>query len=134
MMLRTLVTAFAVLWGCSVSLAEQAAPTVPKAISLLRVAPGRVIEIKTDARVYQCQLIRPLTGETLARVSQDGGRTFGKAERLYILGATAGRPAGEMLLTRGHQIQRGLRMEMGRGSRRRQDRAISEIVRSFRVQ
>ena len=124
MMLRTLVTAVAVLCCCQSAFADS-----PRGLSLLRIAPGQTIKVQTEARIYHFRMVKPLTGETSAQVSTDGGKTFSSPQRIFIFGATAGRPQGEILFTRSHIIQPGLKMELGLGSRRRRDRAVSLTVR-----
>ena len=122
--LRTLVMVVAV--SCCTPAWGETQTTVER--SLRKLPVGQRLEVTTSKRVYQLQLVDPVTGETTCRVSTDRGRSFSTPQRMYVVGATPGRQAGEMLFVKSGVIRTQMRMELGLGSLARRDRALSETV------
>jgi hypothetical protein len=53
-----------------------------------------------------------------------------------VLGATQGQPAdsGGLMLVKMHQLQTGLRMELGIGSLEEHDRRVTEPIKTIRIE
>src|SRR2546422_4148848 len=62
-----------------------------------QLAAGQKFEIQTADRVFRGQLADPATGECQMAMSTDG-ETFTPSRTVYLLGATAGRQASQMLV------------------------------------
>lgn len=97
-----------------------------------QLQPGQRFEIATQNHVMRGQLIDPSTGECVAAKSAMG-QPFGPPQRLWLLGATQGRPPGSggLQLTLMHQVRVGMKMELARGDLSRQNRTVSEPVQSI---
>jgi len=94
--------------------------------------PGQQFEIATTDQVIRGALIDPATGECLAATARAGNR-FGAPRRLWLLGATQGTQpgAGGLQLTFMHQVRVGMKMEVGVGDLDRENRIVTQPVRSI---
>lgn len=96
-----------------------------------RLATGQKFEIQTADRVYRGELVDRSTGECQMASSQDG-TTFTPARTVYLLGATAGRQARQMLVVM-HEVKVGQKMELGLGDLEQKNRTITAEVHGIRV-
>ena len=104
-------------------------------VKLNELGRGSRFRIITADRIYRGELVDPKTGEAQLTVSDDG-QQFSLPRRVYVLGATHGQDAesGGLMLVKMHQLQTGLRVELGMGSLDERDRCVTEPVRSIRIQ
>ena len=104
-------------------------------VKLSELARGSRFRIATADRVYRGELVNPATGETQLAVSDDG-QQFSQPRMVYLLGATQGQDveSGGLMLVKMHQLQTGLRMELGVGSLDERDRRVTEPVNSIRIE
>ncbi len=106
-----------------------------KNFSLVDLKPGSQFEIATQGFVYRGELVDPTTGEVRLAASTDGVQ-FTAPQTVYLLGATQGRyaEAGGLMLVKMRQIQNGMGLELGMGSLEQKDRAVTEPIKSIRLQ
>ena len=92
---------------------------------------GQSFEIETADQVFRGQLLDRSTGECQMTFSGDG-KEFSPARTVYLLGATAG-PQGPQMLVRMHEVQVGLKMELGIDDLEQRHRLITSEVRNIRL-
>jgi hypothetical protein len=104
-------------------------------VKLSELARGSRFRIATADHVYRGELVNPATGETQLAVSDDG-QQFSQPRMVYLLGATQGQDveSGGLMLVKMHQLQTGLRMELGVGSLDERNRRLTEPVNSIRIE
>jgi hypothetical protein len=104
-------------------------------VKLSDLARGSRFRITTAEQVYRGELLDPKTGEAKLAVSDDG-QQFSPPRIVYVLGATQGQDveSGGLTLVKMHQLQTGLRMELGVGSLEEQDRRVTEPIKAIRIE
>lgn len=130
MLTRTIALAFVFASGAAVVLGGEV-----NSFTVSGLQPGSRFEIAAGDHVYRGELVDPTTGETRLAASADGVQ-FTQPRTVYLLGATQGRQqqAGGLMFVKMNKVQTGLRLEMGVGSLHEQDRAVTEPVRSIRME
>jgi hypothetical protein len=116
------------------ALATMAAATDREVASLAhgQLAVGQKFEIQTaDHVVYRGQLVDRSTGECQLATSADGAN-FDSPRTVYVLGATAGRQARQMLVLM-HEVKVGLKMELGVGDLEPRNRQITGEVQAIKL-
>ncbi|MGD9720699.1 MAG: hypothetical protein AB7O59_16150 [Pirellulales bacterium] len=96
-----------------------------------QLAVGQEFVIRTTDAAYRGQLVDRATGECRMAVSADG-KNFGEPRTMYLLGATAGPQARQMLVLM-HEVKVGLKMELGVGDLDARHRHITGEVTSIRL-
>lgn len=96
-----------------------------------RLATGQKFEIQTADRVYRGEMVDRSTGQCQLASSTDG-TTFTPARTVYLLGATAGRQARQMLVVM-HAVKIGQKMELGLGDLEQKNRHVTAEVQGIRV-
>ncbi len=94
--------------------------------------PGDQLEIRTTEHLLRAELIDPKTGEARMSVSRDGVH-FGPAERVYLLGATAGRHPEGLMVVRMGCIEIGKRLELAVGNYQPANRRLTSPVRQVEI-
>ncbi|HPP53006.1 MAG TPA: hypothetical protein PK777_08660 [Thermoguttaceae bacterium] len=94
--------------------------------------PGDRLEIWTAEHVVCLELIDPEAGEAQAAVSRDGVH-FGPTERVYLLGATAGRHSEGLMVVRMGCIEVGKRLELAVGDLEPGHRRLTAPVEEIRI-
>jgi len=104
-------------------------------VKLSDLARGSRFRISTAEQVYRGELVDPKTGEAKLAVS-DVGQQFSAPRTVYLLGATQGQDveSGGLMLVKMHQLQTGLRMELGIGSLEEQNRRVTEPIKAIRIE
>jgi hypothetical protein len=100
-------------------------------LSHSQLAAGQTFEIRTEDRAYRGQVVDRATGECQLAVSDDG-RHFAAPRTVYLLGATGGRQAGQMLVLM-HQVKVGMKMELGLGDLEPKHREITREVTAIKL-
>jgi hypothetical protein len=95
------------------------------------LAPGQTFEIETADRVYRGRLVDRRTGECQIATSGDGAN-YSQPQTVYLLGATAGPQARQMLVLM-HEVKVGLKMELGVGDLEAANREITSVVRAIKL-
>lgn len=95
------------------------------------LALGQTFEIETADRVYRGQLVDRRTGECQIATSDDGA-TYSRPRTVYLLGATAG-PQARQVLVLMHEVKVGLKMELGVGDLDAGNRQITGVVRAIKL-
>ena len=115
------------------ALATMAAATDTEVASLShsQLAVGQKFEIQTADHVYRGQLVDRSTGECRLATSA-GGEDFDPPRTVYLLGATAGRQARQMLVLM-HEVKVGLKMELGVGDLEPKNRQITGEVKAIKL-
>jgi hypothetical protein len=101
-------------------------------IWLGQLAPGDRLDIRTSELLLRTELIDPETGQVRMSVSRDGVH-FGPAERVYLLGATAGRHPEGLLVVRMGCIEIGKRLELAVGDYRPENRRLTGPVQQVQI-
>lgn len=96
-----------------------------------QLAAGQRFEIQTADQVYRGELVDRATGECRIAASVDG-RTFTPPRTVYLLGATAGRQARQMLVLM-HEVKVGMKMELGVGDLAEMNRQITSEVKTIKL-
>ena len=96
-----------------------------------QLALGQTFEIETADRVYRGQLVDRETGECQMATSDDGV-TYTPPRTVYLLGATAGPQARQMLVLM-REVKVGLKMELGVGDLDAKHRQITSEVRAIKL-
>ena len=102
------------------------ADTEVASLSHVQMGVGRKFEIRTVDRTFRGQMVDPATGECQMAVSTDG-ESFSSPRTIYLLGATAGRQANQMLVMM-REVKVGLKMELGLGDLEQRHRHITSEV------
>ena len=135
-MLRTFVLSGSVALASLVCLstATEAANPGPRDIVLEDLSAGDVLEVTTAKGRYTFEIVNAETGEARGRAAY-GGAPYGQTRRVFVFGSTHGREAlGQgMMLIQMNRVRVGMRLELGVGSEKQQDRHLTEAVRSIRV-
>jgi hypothetical protein len=115
------------------SLATMATNGVTEVNSLAhsRLAVGQAFEIQTADCAYRGHLVDRSTGECQLASSEDG-QHFAAPRTVYLLGATAGRQAGQLFVLM-HEVKVGMRMELGLGGLDQKNREVTSEVKAIRV-
>jgi hypothetical protein len=92
---------------------------------------GQSFEIETTDQVFRGQLVDRSTGECQMIVSDDG-KQFSPSRTVFLLGATAG-PQGPQMLVRMHEVQVGLKMELGVDDLEQRNRLITSEVTQIKL-
>lgn len=92
---------------------------------------GQSFEIETTDQVFRGQLVDRSTGECQMIVSDDG-KKFSPSRTVFLLGATAG-PQGPQMLVRMHEVQVGLKMELGVDDLEQSNRLITSEVTHIKL-
>ena len=101
-------------------------------IWLGQLAPGDRLDIRTSDLLLRTELIDPETGQAHISVSRDGVH-FGPAERVYLLGATAGRHPEGLMVVRMGCIQIGKRLELAVGDYQPENRRLTGPVQQVQI-
>lgn len=96
-----------------------------------RMAVGQKFEIRTADRAYRGWVVDRTTGECQIAISNDG-ETFSPPRAIFLLGATAGREANQMLVLM-HEIKVGMKMELGVGDLEQKHREITSEVKAIKL-
>jgi hypothetical protein len=100
-------------------------------LSHSQMAVGQKFEIQTADRVFRGQMMDRATGQCQLAMSTDG-ENFSPPRTVYLLGATAGRQAGQMLVLM-HEIKLGMKMELGFGDLEQRHRHITGEVTAIKL-
>jgi hypothetical protein len=92
---------------------------------------GQKFEIQTADRTFRGKLLDQATGECQLATSTDG-TNFGPPRTVYVLGATAGRQANQMLVLM-HDVKVGMKMELGLGDLDQKHRHITSEVTAIKI-
>jgi|GEM_PF-1319559 len=101
-------------------------------IWLGQLAPGDQLDIRTNKLLLRTELIDPATGQVRMAVSRDGVH-FGPAERVYLLGATAGRHPEGLMVVRMGCIEIGKRLELAVGDYQPENRRLTGPVQQVQI-
>ena len=96
-----------------------------------QLAAGQKFEIRTADRAYRGQVVDRATGECQLAESDDG-TAFAPPRTVYLLGATLGRQAGQMLVLM-HEVKVGMKMELGVGDLEPKHREITSEVKAIKL-
>jgi hypothetical protein len=108
-----------------------AAGTEVASLSHSQLTAGQKFEVQTADRVYRGELVDGSTGECQMASSPDGAN-FTPTRTVYLLGATAGRQARQMLVLM-HEVKVGQKMELGIGDLEQKNRHITGEVQAIRL-
>ena len=100
-------------------------------LARVRLAVGQRFEIRTIDHAYRGVFLDRSTGECQIAVSSDG-ENFAPPRTVYLLGATAGREARQMLVLM-HDVKVGMKMELGLGDLEQKNREITSEVKSIKL-
>jgi hypothetical protein len=96
-----------------------------------QLAVGQKFEIQTADRAYRGHIVDRATGECRMAVSADG-TNFSTPRTTYLLGATAGPQARQMLVLM-HEVKVGMKMELGQGDLEPKNREITSEVKAIKL-
>ena len=113
-------------------LGEKALGQQQEVVWLGQLAPGDRLDIRTSELLLRTELIDPETGQVRMSVSRDGIR-FGPAERVYLLGATAGRHPEGLMVVRMGCIEIGNRLELAVGDHQPENRRLTGPVQQVQI-
>jgi hypothetical protein len=108
-----------------------AANTEVTAFSHSQLAVGQKFEIQTADRAYRGQMVDRATGECQLAVSTDG-TNFSPPRTTFLLGATAGRQARQMLVLM-REVKVGMKMELGLGDLEPKNREVTSEVKAIKL-
>lgn len=94
-------------------------------------AVGQKFVIQTADRAYRGQIVDRATGECQMAVSTDG-TNFSPSRTVYLLGATSGRQANQMLVLM-REVKVGMKMELGLGDLEQKHREITSEVKAIKL-
>ena len=116
-----------------IALAMMAANSDTEVASLShdQLTAGQKFEIQTADRVYRGQLVDRATGQCQMATSADGA-SFTPPRTVYLLGATAGPQARQMMVLM-HQVKVGMKMELGLDDLDAKNRHITSDVKSIKL-
>ncbi len=100
-------------------------------LSHSQLTAGQKFEVQTADRVYRGELVDRSTGECQMQSSPDGAN-FTPPRTVYLLGATAGRQARQMLVLM-HEVKVGQKMELGIGDLEAKNRRVTGEVQRIRL-
>lgn len=116
-----------------------AASLVPSALagdvtslSIGDLASGDRLEVRTANYSLRLDVVDPITGEAQASLARDG-KSFGRADRVFVLGATRGRHPEGLMVVRMGQLEVGKGMELAVHTMDAENRRITAPVTAFRV-
>lgn len=116
-----------------------AASLVPSALagdvtslSIGDLAPGDRLEVRTANYLLRLDVVDPATGEAQASLSRDG-RSFGRADRVFVLGATRGRHPEGLMVVRMGQLEVGKGIELAVRTMDAENRRLTAPVAAFRL-
>jgi hypothetical protein len=92
---------------------------------------GQEFEIETADHVYRGQFVDRATGECRMQASLDGA-SFDPPRTVFMLGATAGPQARQMLVLM-REVRVGLKMELGLGDLEPKNRLLTAKVEAIRI-
>ena len=96
-----------------------------------RLAVGQKFEIRTADRAYRGWVVDRATGECQIAISTDG-ENYAPPRAIFLLGATAGREANQMLVLM-HEVKVGMKMELGVGDLEQKHREITSEVKAIKL-
>ncbi len=96
-----------------------------------QLAVGQKFEIQTADCVYRGELVDRASGQCQLTSSVDG-KNFTPPRTVYLLGATAGRQARQMLVLM-HEVKVGMKMELGLGDLDERHRQITSEVKAIKL-
>ncbi len=96
-----------------------------------RMTVGQSFEIETADQVFRGRLLDRSTGECQMVISSDG-QDFAPSRTVYLLGATAGPQARQMLVLM-HEVKVGLKMELGVDDLEQRNRLITGKVKAIKL-
>lgn len=124
---RPVVFVFLFLAACVPALANE-----PGSVWVNELGPRDRLEVRAAGQYLRFDMVDPATGEALASLSRDGSQ-FGPADRVYLLGATAGRhPEGAMFVRMG-RVEVGKRVELAVHDLDAANRRLTAPVQEIRV-
>ena len=96
-----------------------------------QMAVGQKFEIQTADCVYRGELVDRASGQCQLASSVDG-TNFTPPRTVFLLGATAGRHARQMLVLM-HEVKVGMKMELGLGDLDEKHRQITSEVKAIKL-
>ena len=85
------------------------------------LAPNTEIRLRTETQILDLKIVDPDQGIAIVRISRDG-REFASPRSVILLGATQGRQQGALSLVEMGVIRQGLKLELGIGDLRVENR------------
>tara|TARA_Y100000814_G_C12305762_1_gene393350 strand:- start:32 stop:442 length:411 start_codon:yes stop_codon:yes gene_type:complete len=96
------------------------------------LAPNAEIRLRTETQVIELKIIDPDQGAAVVRISRDGSE-FGSPRSVILLGATLGRQQGALSLIEMGVIRKGLKLELGIGDLRSENRVHTKKLTSIEL-
>ena len=90
------------------------------------------LEVRTAKYVLRLDIVDPAAGEALASLSSDGA-SFGRVDRVFVLGASKGRHPEGLMVVRMGQLEVGKAIELAVRTLDAENRRITAPVQAFQV-
>ena len=101
-------------------------------LSVGELAARDRLEVRTAKYVLRLDIVDPAAGEALASLSGDGV-SFGRVDRVFVLGATKGRHPEGLMVVRMGQLEVGKGIELAVHTMDSENRRITAPVQALRV-